>query len=226
MNPTNRRSDYLRECNNRSLPLEDFRLTFCVRCLQPECTRSTYGSSKFDQRTQTWVERLFTQVPRMDPSDPRFKETSEQNFSTIDLAANIEPGGGTASWLDPRELKSEKTSFVVPLGFIPPPPEETPSSRNPVEIAQLPVQDPSAETQPSKVQPVPTDKKASNLPRDVLLMNTVGHDGAYLPGAPSKPGLRPVRKDPWAVPEPIAPNEVIVERGATFRFSAKSERKK
>lgn len=213
MNPTNRR-DCLRECNNQGVPLEDFRLAFCVRCLQPECTRSTYGSSKFDQRTQTWVERLFTQVPRMDPTDPRFQEISGQGFSTIDLAANQDPGGGSA-WLDPRDLKPEKTSIVVPAGFIPPPPEE------PV-IQEAPASGPPVEVEVPKVQPASTGKVGSNLPREVLLMNTVGHEGAYLPGAPSKPAVEPVKRDPWAAPEPVGPNEVIVKRGATVRFGGGS----
>ena len=185
--------DYLGECNSQKVPLGDFQMAFCDRCMQPECSRSTHGKSKFDQRTQKWVENLFTNVPRMDPSDPRYREIAAQGFHMIDPS-----NSASSDWMDPRDLKPETTSIILPSGFIPPPVSP------PVEIKEAPA---------PKVKPNPTQ----GIPRDILLMNSPGHSGSYLPGAPTKPTEISPKRDPWAVPE-SSPGEVVVEKGAKIRF--------
>lgn len=78
------RSDLLKVCNDQGVSEEDFRLAFCDRCQQTECTRSRLGDSKFERRTSSWYETLFSNVPRLDPQDPRYVEISAKNFLTID----------------------------------------------------------------------------------------------------------------------------------------------
>jgi len=194
------RHDYLRECNNQGVPLEDFRLTFCDRCLQPECTRSTYGTSKFDQRTQTWVQRLFTEVPRMDPKDPRFDLIASQGFSPMDPEI---PSQGS-EWVDPRDAPKAKI-ISVPSAFI-----------EPHENQEIPTPEALVELKAPRARP----RTSSALPREVLTMNTKNNGEMYLPGATRLMG-KP-KKDPWAATEPQGTSEVVVQKGATVRLGSGS----
>lgn len=187
------RRDCLKECNNRGLPLEDFRLSFCARCVQPECTRSIYGTTQFDQRVRTWFERLFENVPQMSSEDPRFQLIASQSFQGID------PGspGKTSEWADPRDLPATKTIVELPAGFyLPAPPEPLIQ-----EVAQE----------------VPREALPPGMTQELALLNTPSRGEVYLQGN-SKLPKKEERKDPWAAPEPTAPGEVVVERGATVRL--------
>lgn len=109
------RRDYLgTECDLGGLSLADFQEAFCGRCAQPECTRSLFGKSRFDQRVHNWEERLFTNIPRMDPSDPRFVGISGQRFVSVQTS----PPGVKSDWVDPRDVK-ETASIVVPAAVAP-----------------------------------------------------------------------------------------------------------
>ena len=103
-------ADYLRECNDHQVPIEDFQGAFCIRCFQPECSRSQYGKSKFDTRVSTWAERLFLNVPRLDPHDPRYGAIAEQKFLTLDTGRTPE----VSSWVDPNEPQQEAPSKPPP----------------------------------------------------------------------------------------------------------------
>jgi hypothetical protein len=185
--------DYLKECNNQGLPLEDFRLTFCVRCQQPECTRSTFGTSAFHQRVSTWYDRLFENVPRMDSGDPRFGEISAQPFQGV-------APSDSSDWVDPRDLSATKTYVEVPVGFCPPVPPE-------------PLIQEVTEEEPK----VPRVEPLSNMTREIALLNTPSKGEVYLQG--NKGNSQPeVRRDPWAAPEASKPGEVVVARGATVRL--------
>ena len=100
------RVDYLRECNEHSVPLDDFHQQFCVRCFQPECTRSKSGTLKFDQRVSTWLDRLFLNVPKLDIDDPRYNSLANQKFITVDTSRTPEIRG---DWIDPENLQPDQT---------------------------------------------------------------------------------------------------------------------
>lgn len=93
--------DWLSECNDHKIPLEDFHRQFCSRCVTPDCTRSQVGQSKFDSRVVSWEDRLFLQVPQMSPSDPRYEQIRGKKFLNIDTGRVPE----IQSWVDPRTLK-------------------------------------------------------------------------------------------------------------------------
>ena len=96
------KQDFLGECNSQKVSPEDFRQQFCIRCLNPECSRSQSGSSLFEQRVATWEDRLFNQAPKMNMQDPRYEKIRAQKFRSLDLSARPEIHGGS-SWVDPRE---------------------------------------------------------------------------------------------------------------------------
>lgn len=106
--------DQYKECNDQpDVPVEDFRLQFCSRCVRPDCTRSQHGKSKFDQRVTTWESRLFIDVPRMSSEDPRFGTFQAKRFREIDTTAIPNIQGGVQDWVDPRDLDEPKT-YEVP----------------------------------------------------------------------------------------------------------------
>src|SRR4051812_12875985 len=129
--------DHLRLCNEHNIPFRDFEAQFCQRCLQPECTRSQHGKSRFDTRVMTWEDRLFTHVSRMDPSDERFKNITAQKFLLVDPGTPKAP----SAWVDPKDLEPTRTISIPapepthapvvvapvssPAPVVPPPPTTT-----------------------------------------------------------------------------------------------------
>lgn len=220
------RKDFMKECNNLESPLEDFKLFFCDRCFQPECTRSNYGKSRFDQRVTTWKERLFTKVPRMEPGDPRFLDITHQQFRPI-----------LDSWEVGSEVSTEESLPPQPAAFLVEPLAEVviqeadgspylgEEEENLVE-PEVRVQ-PRAETHP---RAIPTKQNLEAL----ALMNTPTRTGLYLPGGPQGQtgatiGTRPEvnsgvksvsRNDSWSAPEQSHPSEVVIEAGATIRLGS------
>ena len=190
------KSDHLKECNNQGVPLEDFKLTFCNRCLQPECHRSTYGLSKFDVRTQTWKERLFDHVPRMAEVDPRFSHIKAQKFLFIEEKP---PSVNGVTWNDPRDLGEKKTSL------------------NPVEVKEAPPSTQESLNPPVKTVPVKLDTRASGVTRETILLNTPSKGDQFLP-VPVKEPTTP-KRDPWAVPNNSS--EVVTKVGATIKLGVK-----
>ena len=95
------RRDQYGECNDRGMPLADFQAGWCSRCMNPECTRSLHGKTKFDLRTETWFERLFEQPATMPTTDPRFEVIAGQRFISVDTSRVPEVG---SSWVDPHAL--------------------------------------------------------------------------------------------------------------------------
>lgn len=93
--------DLYGECNNKGMPLDEFSKGWCSRCMSPECSRSLYGKTKFDQRTATWLERLFLNPPTMSPDDPRYSSVSAQKFITIETGRTPEI---RSDWVDPHQL--------------------------------------------------------------------------------------------------------------------------
>jgi hypothetical protein len=92
--------DHLKLCNEHNLPVEDFRRAFCCRCLRQECSRAEGKGSRFEDRVQAWLPRLFTQVPRMSEADPRFEKLSKQGFIEMPVGGPLEVQ--SAEWIDPN----------------------------------------------------------------------------------------------------------------------------
>lgn len=192
------RRDYLAECNDQGVSVQDFQAAFCTRCSQPECTRSQYGKSKFDQRTMTWEDRLFLSVPQMSKDDPRYLPIVGQDFRTIDTGrTTVAFPNAPPQWNDPRDLPKN-----------PPPPPVTEASPEPI----MPETSGGAKAPGAPPHPV----GVRNLPRHLLLMNTPSQP-AMLPGAPELQAPA----DSWAGPVPKEeppPPAPVVKKGARIKF--------
>ena len=81
--------DYLRVCNALGMKDQDFQDLFCARCARQECKRSKVGAFSFDSRTSSWRERLFTEVPRLDPSTPAAAAIRALDFPNVNPALEI-----------------------------------------------------------------------------------------------------------------------------------------
>jgi hypothetical protein len=80
-------------------------MQFCDRCMQPECTRSQTGRSKFEQRVVDWNEKLFVTPPRLDPNDPQYVRLTAPKFLMVDVGPV--PEVRTSAWVDPRDLSDQ-----------------------------------------------------------------------------------------------------------------------
>jgi hypothetical protein len=196
-----RRVDLYAECNvEPRAPVEQFTAECCSRCVNPECTRSTFGNSKFETRVDTWHERMFSQVPRMLPNDPRFGAIAGQKFRLIDPAAPSQP----SSWMDPRDLDRPVQVAVPVQAPIAPPAQRFVSAPEPAPEPQEPAQ---------SVQPV----RSLDLPS----ANTPVQRGQMLGGKPA-PSATPGSKE-WKTAEPAPPapaNERLVKTGARVRLGS------
>ena len=107
--------DFFRECNNLNVPEEDFKLSWCNRCLQKDCVRSGEARSRFEARTATWEERLFLKVPRMPETDPRFPIIASKEFQSVENKKPYEVKG----WDEPApvETPTPKQVASVPAKF-------------------------------------------------------------------------------------------------------------
>lgn len=169
------RRDQLAECNADRLPLPEFQDGWCRRCINPECTRSLFGQSRFDLRVNTWQERLFRDPPRMDPNDPRYSQIASKRFLTLDLSAPPE----VRSWVDPTTHQEPTPAPIVVPVVAPEPPKPAPAPQAPAP----------------KAQPAPTREVAAS----VLSMNSQSQGGRMLSGVKTS---QPTTPDPWAAPEP------------------------
>jgi len=206
--------DLLSECNDQKVPLQDFQRQFCVRCQQPECTRSRTGSSLFEDRVNHWYERLFSEVPRMDPADERFPSLSGQRFVEVRADRPYEVQG----WVDPlrpEEAASPEPDESVPDTFREEPVIETAPTSPPEpepSVEELPPSpppepEPSVEESPPS-PPAPLTQELGNTPTQAGIM--VGGREAPKP----KP-----QTDPWSIPKKPVSNANVVQPGARIRFS-------
>lgn len=113
--PNIQRRDLYGECNMEEAPVDVFTAECCMYCFNPECTRSSFGKSKFDIRVSTWYERLFSSTPRMTPDDPRYEGISAQKFLVINPALTV-----NSTWVDPRDIPPQE-SDRIPTPIIPEP---------------------------------------------------------------------------------------------------------
>jgi len=214
------RRDNLGECNQLKVPTEDFKMFWCNRCLQPDCTRSLYGTTKFERRVTTWLDRLFLKVPKMETGDPRFRDISSKEFHPV-----------LDSWEISSEIPTAKEQPDQPVSFLAVPTEEVLIKE--ASESEGTENQPESETQPlSKEVGTPLVIPARGNLESLALMNTSNRSGLYLPGNPSSStefpngsgrGSKPSVKgdpsnDPWAAPKQRHSSEVVVEAGATIRL--------
>lgn len=195
--------DCLHLCNEFQIPSEDFEMQHCARCFQSECTRSLYGKGQFDQRVSTWEQRLFTNVPRMDESDPRYKEIQAKKFVGLDNSPV--PEVGRSAWVDPRDLDDGAPEYKVP---------ET-KRIEAQTIADLQDQGPAKVT--PKVDDAPPKPQIPEESVDTPFMNTPDQPGRML-GGREKP-TKLATSDPWEPKkEPSGEKGQVVKPGARIRF--------
>jgi len=174
--------DYLGECNDQNLPLEDFRVTFCVRCFQQECTRSQFGLSRFEARVATWRDRLFA-APQLPKNDPRYTGIISKKFVALPIVSgSIQT---RQEWLDPQTL--DTPALPAQIASVSPVVVEVKAPEPPPPLVVEPPQPPVVET---KTEPA--------RPRPNLFMNTPYTGPRTLDNRP--PETQQPAKDPWAVP--------------------------
>lgn len=193
------RRDFLAVCNDQGVPLVDFQATFCVRCVQPECSRSR-AAGLFETRVATWQERLFDNPPRMPKDDPLYALLSAKRFIEVDVG-RVPNVRGPSEWLDPRALE-ESTPVEAPRPARPPRP-------GPAEVSV-----PAPEGGPApRVEGTPLGHRAP--------LNTPFVQGTMLAGTPAQPAAA----DAWAagtsavLATETPPSAPIVKAGARIKFT-------
>lgn len=202
---SDQKQDYLRICNEYGIPFQDFEAQFCSRCLQPECSRSQSGKTKFEERVANWEDRLFLNPDRMDPSDERFQGITAKKFLTV-LPSS--PHEIRSDWIDPRTAVEPAPRPPEPVKLASPTPKFVPPKPEPPPASPAPVQ---AEAQPT--EPTPATPRA-NPP---VLANTPNRPKQMIGGA--SPNPKPVL-DPWQSnkPPPANPGEQAVKPGSRIKF--------
>jgi hypothetical protein len=198
--------DWLHLCNEFAIPNEDFEMQHCARCFQSsECTRSQHGKGKFDERVANWEQRLFTEVPRMDESDPRFRVITAQKFVEIDPGPT--PEVGRSAWVDPRDLQDTIPEYEVP---------ET-KQIEAATVADLEEQGPTKTPKLDEPEPEPQVPQRA-APVVASPMNTPNQPGQMV-GNREKPSAKTPPADPWESKE-TAPEskDPVVKPGARIRF--------
>lgn len=211
--------DYLKECNDQSIPLDDFKMAFCDRCFQKECSRSQFGTSRFEQRVGRWQERMF-QPPALPKNDPRYPAIIAKKF--LNLATGPTPSIQAKEWVDPKTLEQPVIQTVPELVKTPDPPpveviREPPPVVPPLEAKAKPAPEPAPappKPPPALQVPPPVQQKPTTQPqKPIPLMNTPYTEPRTL-------GNQPVEqpRDPWATPEPLKPGERVVSPGARIKI--------
>lgn len=188
------RRDYLSVCNDQGVPVPDFQATFCVRCVQPECSRSRAGGL-FETRVATWEERLFKSPPVMAKDDPLYGVLAAKRFVEVDKG-RVPEVRGPSEWRDPRALSDDPGEPVAAPRPAPPPkpsmgsPAAPPQPERPPSAARVPLNTPFA-------QGMMLDGSAPSAPK-------ADRWEVAVPAAPTAPELR------------SAP---IVKAGARIKFT-------
>lgn len=190
--------DLYHECNVDGASVDDFTAQCCMHCINPECSRSSFGQSKFDLRVSTWEERLFSQVPRMDPADPRYSSISAQKF----LAINPPLGAVRSNWVDPRDLDSSSGATDQPA----PTPSPTPPTSTP-EVKEEAIEKPAEPPVELKDEPTPPPPPSSppKAPPGLAYTNTQTQHGQMIP----QKNPPPTPKSDWSAPVPTTDTENV-----------------
>lgn len=190
-----KRLDLFPECHDGT-PIDVFTAECCMRCVNPECTRSVVGQSKFELRVGNWYDRLFANVPRMLPDDPQFAAIAGKKF----LAYN-QPLTVRGSWTDPRDLEAA-TDQAPALAAAEPPPAPS---------------EPLPEAKPVG-PPAPPPAPKGKIPAHLALSNTPAQKSQMVRQAGAAPPAKPASS--WDAPLPSADTEgvKIVQPGAKIRI--------
>jgi hypothetical protein len=219
------RRDYLAVCNDHGVPLTEFQATFCVRCVQPECSRSRAGGL-FETRVATWEERLFENPARMSKDDPLYSLISAKRFIEINTG-RIPEVDGKSEWMDPRAFQDESEAPVKPRTVrgprAPTPPSNEPTAESVAEsMAESVGASPEAQVArtPEARSPVPAPSGSPPVSRAPL--NTPFSQGLVLDSGSAAP---PKPVDRWIAPPvpsstPLEVGPPIVKVGARIKFTA------
>jgi hypothetical protein len=195
-----RKSDLYGECNVVGAPVEVFAEQCCKHCINPECTRSAFGKTKFDQRVGNWYERMFSNVPRMNQEDPRFPKISAQRFLAINQPLTVNAG-----WIDPRDLVEETAPQIIEVS-LPTPPIVIPS----VKVVDGPPLVVTLEDVPPPAPPVESPRSRPQT------LNTPVKPGQMIqpPAGQPKPG------NSWDAPVPTMETQGVrvVKAGAKVKL--------
>jgi len=218
-----RRLDLFAECNAQGAPVDVFTAECCMRCINPECSRSSFGSSKFDIRVNSWYERLFSQVPRMESDDPRLGSIAAQRFVAINPSLTVNSG-----WVDPRDLEvsQPKKAQELPSPQVVQPQPEAPNTEHtpaltapPAELSSQPASSPAVELPvppEAELSPRPAAAPQPGLPHHLATANTPVQRGQMVgPATPPKPASS------WDAPVPPidnSPATPVVQRGAKIKI--------
>lgn len=212
------KSDQLGVCNDQGVPLEDFQLQFCDRCLFEECSRSKHGTSKFEHRIGTWHDRLFDNVPQLSPDDPRFEGIQAKRFREFNPRGPYEV---RSSWADPRDLTESSEPEPAPE------PAEVPDAEALGRAASQHIrQNLEAERVSRLSEPVQqVDAEPVEPPSEVPVQapaqrfdNTPPRPGQMIGGKKvDKQGASPVL-DPWEPQKTSTDDVEVVQPGARIRM--------
>jgi|SRR6478735_6965345 len=189
-----KRRDVLQECVLEQLiPAQEVLSNWCHRCINPECTRSQHGTTKFDDRVLHWEERLFLNPAKLEPSDPRYQEIASKRFLTVVPGTPSAPG----EWLDPRVDRPEPKMVQVPVQLTPP--AFAPQAALPQEVAPTPTPTPQIPSNPSVVRNTPARPQ-----------QMIGEAPQTMPSSVS---------DPWAQKSvPASPGDQVVKPGVKIKL--------
>lgn len=185
------RRDYLPVCNDQGVPLPEFEALFCVRCVQPECSRSKAGGL-FEARVSTWKDRLFDNPLRMPKDDPLYAAISAKRFIEIDTG-RIPEIGGRSEWVDPRGLE-----------------QPAPQVSKPRAARKAPAQPPNVP---------PVSERQEGAPRVLNTAFQQGAVLGSPPTSPKAPSADPWAPPAPVGPEPASPAVPQVKAGARIRFT-------
>lgn len=201
-----RRLDLYIECNLEQAPQELFTAECCSRCLNPECTRSQYGKSHFEDRVMNWHDRMFKNPPRMSPDDPRFEKLSAQKFVMVEPAIVVLSGRGVKSSSD---WGGTPVSTPAPVISTPVPAQPAPVSTIVPVSTPVPAEVVAPTEKP--LEPKPEPKPGLAQPRATL--NTPVKPAQMIPNAPP-----PTPASGWESPPPRQSGAPVVKPGAKIKF--------
>ena len=114
---------------------EEFRTTFCDKCVNPGCRNSVAAGTKWSRRMASQEENLLTNPRFADPQDPAFAGVRDINWeSALRKALAIEVSTRKGDWSVPTEdeigrAAAEMVGIAPPSFLAPEPVEEEPEER-------------------------------------------------------------------------------------------------
>lgn len=212
--------DWMQECNEQNVPLQEFGQIFCVRCRNPECIRAGYAGSVWADRMGTQVERLLENPKFADLTMPQYAKINALDFpDALRQALRIEIARKKGDWEVPGELTDEQAmAELASLTAKETAKPVTQAASLAVTLVDEAGEPYTAPEPPAPEVAVPAATEARPAPTVPLNRpNTpfpVG--GVMLPGGPAQTaGKAPAPVDPWAVAAPV---ENVVAIGAKIRL--------